>query len=59
MNPIILNRFQDYLNEHSFNKAALTDYLRCVSNLDDPPNSNSPLTVFNYVNQRVLQGKEN
>ena len=59
MNPIILNRFLDYLNEHSFNKRTITDYLRCVSNLDDPPNSNHPLTVFNYVNQRVLRGKEN
>ena len=34
MNPIILNHFQDYLNEHSFSKGTIRDYLRCVSNLD-------------------------
>ena len=59
MNPIILNRFQDYLNGHSFKKGTIADSLRYVSNLDDPPNSNNPLTVFNYMNQRVLQRKEN
>ena len=59
MNPLILNHFRDYLNEQSFNKGTITDYLRCVSNLDDPPNSKNPLAVFNYVNQRVLQEKNN
>ena len=58
MNPIILNHFQDYLNEHSFSKGTIRDYLRCVSNLDDPPNFNNPLILFNYMNQRVLQEKE-
>ena len=59
MNPLILNHFQDYLNEHSFSKGTTIDYLRCVSSLDDPPNSENPLAMFNYVNQRVLQEKDN
>ena len=59
MNPIILKRFEDYLSEHSFNKGTITDYLRCISNLEDPPNSNDPLIVFNYVNQSTQQEKEN
>ena len=59
MNPIILKRFEDYMSGHSFNKGTIADYLRCISNLEDPPNSDDPLTVFNYVNQITQQKKEN
>lgn len=59
MNPIILKRFEDYLNGHSFNKGTIIDYLRCISNLEDPPNLDDPLVVFNYVNQITQQKKEN
>ncbi len=59
MNPIILKRFEDYLNGHSFNKETIIDYLQCISNLEDPPNLDDPLVVFNYVNQITQQKKEN
>ena len=59
MNPIILKRFEDYLNGHSFNKETIIDYLRCISNLENPPNLDDPLVVFNYVNQITQQKKEN
>ena len=59
MNPIILKRFEDYLNGHSFNKETIIDYLRCISKLEDPPNLDDPLVVFNYVSQITQQKKEN
>lgn len=59
MNPTILIRFEDYLNGHSFSKGTITDYLRCISSLEDPPNSNDPLIVFNYVDQSTQKEKDN
>ncbi len=58
MDPIILNRFKNYLGSHSFSKGSITDYLRCVSSLGDPPDSGDPLSLFNYVNQSTQRKEE-
>ena len=59
MEPVMLNRFRNYMVSQSFGKGAIRDYLRCVADLNNPPDSNEPLIVLDYVNQCIQQKKDN
>lgn len=53
MTQSTINQLRDYLKDHGYADNTIASYIRTVCDLQEPPDTDDPLTLFVYINQSI------